>query len=230
MQFKPNFDLLCSWDKAEKIANFVDSSPFVAVFKSNNKTLVYMADDHGLNISFDMLDHCLGDEFGIKPDVFLIEMENAGFEHKCRARGFQVNTLAYAAVRAVQKHIPIVFADLSEEEMVKIVQGGFPDKKIDSDDVHRALRNGPNPNGGVYRDMWEYLKLRRDKFMVENITTALNKYDTVFVMFGSGHYTVQRLFLEDMMGKPEYITRFKNMRGDFSDIKIEPIKLCEFKD
>ena len=65
--------------------------------------------------------------------------------------------------------------------------------------------------------------------MLENIAAALNKYDTVFAIFGGGHYEVQRLVLEDMMGKPEYITRIKNMRGDFSDIKINPIRLCDFK-
>ena len=31
------------------------------------------------------------------------------------------------------------------------------------------------------------------------------------------------------MGKPEYITRIKDMRGDFSNIKIKPKKLVDFE-
>ena len=184
-----------------------------------------MCDIHMLNISFNMVDMCFADDFSIKPDILLIEMENSGFERKLDWYGYQNNTLAYAAAVATKKEIPVVFADLSDEQMINVLKTGFPDSEITNKVLHDVLRAGPSKN-----KMCEYLsKYGRDKFMLENIATALNKYNTVFAIFGSGHYEAQRLVLEDMMGEPEYITRIKNIRGDFSDIKVEPIKLCDFK-
>lgn len=66
--------------------------------------------------------------------------------------------------------------------------------------------------------------------LLRDWASALNRYNTVFAIFGVGHYENQRLVLEDMLGKPEYITRIKNMRGDFTNVKIEPIKLCDFEE
>ena len=225
MQFKPNFDLLFCWKDAKKSKDFASNSAYIAIFKRDNKTLVYMCDAHWLNISFNMVDMCFADDFGIKPDVLIAEMENAGFERKLGWSGYQNNTLAYALAVATKKKIPVVLADLSDEQMMRVLRVGFPDKEITKDVLHQTLRAGPNKD-----EMCEYLnKYGRDRFMLENIAAALNKYDTVFAIFGGGHYEVQRLVLEDMMGKPEYITRIKNMRGDFSDIKINPIRLCDFK-
>ena len=64
--------------------------------------------------------------------------------------------------------------------------------------------------------------------MLQNIATALNKYDVVFAIFGSGHFESQRLALIDMMGKPKYITNVPSARGDFDGLKINPIKLIDF--
>ena len=65
----------------------------------------------------------------------------------------------------------------------------------------------------------------RDPFMLRNIAAALNRYDTVFAVFGEGHYRSQRLVLEDMLGKPEYIKTVPNPRGNFTDLKITPVDL-----
>ena len=231
MQFKPNFDLLCYWPDAQKARDFASNSAFVAVFKRDNKTLVYMCDKHRLNISFNMVDMCFADDFGIKPDVLLTEMLNVGFEKRFNWHGIQDNTLAHAAVVANKRNIPVVFADLSDSQCVDVINHGFPDNQITVDDLGKVFSSGgPFPDGNIYQKMSAYIDMYgRDRFMLENIAVALNKYDTVFAIFGVGHYEVQRLVLEDMMGKPEYITRIKNMRGDFSDVKIEPKKLCDFK-
>ena len=82
MQFKPNFDLLRYWSNAEHAKDFASSTAFIAVFKKNNKTLVYMCDHHRLNISFNMVDMCFADDFGIKPDVLLTEMINSDFKKR----------------------------------------------------------------------------------------------------------------------------------------------------
>ena len=231
MQFKPNFDLLRYWPDAERARNFASSSAFVAIFKHDNKTLVYMCDRHCYNISFNMVDMCFADDLGYKPDVLLTEMENAGFERKFDWFWYQDNTLSYAAGVAAKKGVPVVFADLSASQYVDVINAGFPDNQITREDLHKVLgAGGPNPNGNMWQKMDAYLDMYgRDRFMLQNIVAALDKYDTVFAIFGSGHYESQRLVLEDMMGKPEYITKIKNMRGDFSDVKIEPIKLCEFE-
>lgn len=232
MSFKPNFDLLVEWKDVVRAREYASASTFIAKFKHGNKTLVYMCDVHRINRSFDMVDFCFSDEFSIKPDVLLTEMENSGYERKFSQDWIQDNTLSYAAVVASQRHIPMVFADLSDEQMVDVIQVGFPDEKISTDILHKVLRAGPTgkDGGNIYNKMCAYLaKNGRDRFMLENIAIALNKYDTVFAIFGAGHYENQRLVLEDMMGKPEYITKIKNMRGDFLDAKIEPIKLCDFE-
>ncbi len=230
MQFKPNFDLLRDWASAEKSIKFASTSAYVAIFRRDDKTLVYMCDRHGENISFNMVDMCFADDFGVKPDVLLTEIENTGFERKFNWHGYQSNTLVYAAGIAAQRNIPVVFSDLSDLQYVDVINCGFPDNKITTIDLDRVLSSEPNMNGNLLQQMSSYLNVMgRDRFMLRNIAAALNRYDTVFAIFGVGHYEDQRLVLEDMLGKPEYITRIKNMRGDFSNVKIEPIKLCDFK-
>ena len=231
MHFKPNFDLLCYWDKAKKAKDFACNSAFVAVFRRGNKTLVYMCDRHCYNISFNMVDMCFADDFGIKPDVVLTEMGNTNYERMFDWFWCQDNTLSYIACVAAKKNVPVVFADLSDNQMVDVINAGFPDNQITRPDLAKVFHcGGPNSNGTLYQQMSAYMdRFGRDRFMLQNIAAALNRYDTVFAIFGTGHYEVQRLVLEDMMGKPEYITKIKNMRGDFSDVKIEPIKLCDFE-
>lgn len=224
MQFKPNFDLLLDYTKTKKAEDFISNSAFVAVFTHNNKTLVYMCDLHRFNVSFNMVDMCFADDFGIKPDVLLVEKEN-DFEKTFGWYTLQSNSMAYAAAVADSNRVPVVFADLSDNQAINILQSGFPDVDITDNVFHDILRAGPGNS-----KMCEYLnKIGRDRFMLENIAAALNKYDTVFAIFGIGHYEAQRLVLEDMMGEPEYITQIKNMRNGLVDVKVNPIKLCDFK-
>ena len=231
MQFEPNFDLLHDCNVSSK--EFVDITgalPCIAVFRRDNKTLVYICDNHRVNIAFDMVERCFADDFEIKPDVLVAEIENAEYERKLTQHGFQDNNLAHAVGVAAKRNIPVVFADLSLSQMVDVVNAGFPNNQVTKSDLSRILHAQPDSDGDINQQMHAYLCLYgRDRFMLQNIATALNKYDTVFVIFGWSHFANQRLALEDMMGKPEYITKIKNMRGDFSDVKIEPIKLCEFE-
>lgn len=225
MQFKPNFDLLRTTGSKELIS-IAGARLCVAIFHRENKTLVCMCDDHKANIAFDMSEMCLSDNFSIKPDVLLCEMENVGFERKFSSHGYQDSDLTHAAGLAAKKNIPLVFMDLSREQMVGVVNSRFPNNQIADSDLHNILM--PN-HMEQQHEQYIWLLQQRDRFMLQNIAAALNKWDSVFVIFGGAHFANQRLVLEDMMGKPEYITKIKNMRGDFSDVKIEPIKLCEFE-
>lgn len=230
MQFKPNLSLIRMWgDEAVKMPT--KQTPFVAVFKRGGKTLVYMGDKHSHNISFDMVDMCFANDFDMKPNVLLTEMENDGYEWKLGPHGFQVNTLAYAAGVAAKQKVPVVFADLSDSQGIDVLRMLRPGKKIDVDFLDNMLRKTiPNSQGNDLEKLHaEYDKYGRDTFMVQNIAAALNKYDVVFCIFGTGHYAQQQLVLEDMMGRPEYITKFPSKRGDFSKIKISPEKLVDFE-
>lgn len=231
MQFKPNFDLLRYWNSAEKLESFVATPPCIAIFRKSNKTLVYMCDVHGENRSFDMVDMCFADDFGYKPEVLLTEVENFGYDKRMGWYDFQTDTLVYAAGVGAQKGIPVVFADLSDSQCVDVINSGFPDNQITEKNLGEILHSEPNMSGNLYERMSAYLDMYgRDRFMLQNIAMALNEHDIVFVICGAGHYENQRLVLEDMLGMPKWITKdIKNMRGDFSDVKIEPIKLCEFE-
>lgn len=229
MQFKPNFDLLCDPKNAVRLADICGTNCGVAVFRHSDKTLVYMCDMHWKNTAFDMVDMCFADDFSIRPDVLVAEMENEGYERKLGPQWFQHANPVHAIGVAAKKNIPVVFADLSPNKMVEVINAGFPNNQITKADLSKILNAQLNQDGDINQQMHAYLCLYgRDRFMLQNITAALNKYDTVFAIFGNMHYAIERLVLEDMMGKPEYITRIKNMRGDFNDVKIEPIKLCDF--
>ncbi|MBQ8473646.1 MAG: hypothetical protein IJ500_02170 [Alphaproteobacteria bacterium] len=224
MQLKPNFDLLQAWEDAEKQKHY----PCVAVFEKDGKTLVYMCDKHGANKSFDMVDMCMKSGMYPRPDVLLTEFENSGRD--VMPGMMQNNSLMYAAAVATQQNIPVVFADLSDEQMLNVLRVQYPNRIFESADLTKVLRAGPIRSNGEFGEMGIALnKYGRDKFMLQNIATALNKYDVVFAIFGSGHFVSQRLALIDMMGIPKYITDMPNTRGDFYGLKINPIKLIDFE-
>ena len=210
MPLKPNFDLLQAWEDAEKLKHY----PCVAVFEKDGKTLVYMCDDHGANKSFDMVDMCMKSGMYPRPDVLVTEFENSGRN----------------VMPGMMQNIPVVFADLSDEQMLNVLRVQYPNRIFESADLTKVLRAGPIRSNGEFGEMGIALnKYGRDKFMLQNIATALNKYDVVFAIFGSGHFESQRLALIDMMGRPKYITDMPNTRGDFNGLKINPIKLIDFE-
>ena len=225
MQFKPNFDLIVPWEDAIRP---LQRMPYVAVFRKDNKVLVYACDKHMANISFDMVDFCFGENAPAVPQIAVVEYRNSG-----RTPGsfsFQDNSLTYAAAVADKKGLPVVFADLSDEEMLNVLRRHFPDRGFIADDLRKILTaGGPSKKKGEYNMLdWSLEMYGRDPFMISNIAAALNKYDVVFAIFGEGHYRSHRLVLEDMMGTPEYIIEFPNTRADFSGMEIKPIILVEF--
>ena len=224
MQFKPNFDLLEAWEDAQHMYH----GAYVALFEKIDKTLVYMCDIHGENESFDMVDFCFKSGKFKQPDILITEFENAGREIGKHAS--QTNTLIYAAAVATKQNIPVVFADLSHKEKQDVLQAHYPNYVFDENVVRKILGTEPMRSAGVLGEMGGTLnKFGRDKFMLENIATALNKYSVVFAIFGSGHYESQRLALIDMMGEPKYIGKIPNTRGEFDEKDIKPIKLVDFR-
>jgi hypothetical protein len=219
--FEPNLSLLKNYDDADKVGR----CPYIAVFRKNQKTLIYLADDHGANKSFDMVDFCFGKDAPAIPKIAVVEFENAGRE----IIGFQRNSLIYAAAVATKRGIPVVLADLSETQMIDTLKKYNPNENFDKEKLHQILRSGgPSYKKGILNKYDADLDLYgRDPFMLKNIAAALNQYDIVFAIFGEGHYRSQRLVLKDMLGVPEYIEFVPNTRGDFSELKINPIKLVD---
>jgi len=221
MPLKPNLDLIVPEDAPRP----VQAREYIAVFKNGNKTLLYVGDRHTSNISFDMVDFVFSDKSPAMPEIAVVEYENSG--RKTSEHGFHDNTLIYAAAVAHKRGLPVVYADLSSDEMIDVLKRQRPGQEITKDDLHKTLTaGGPSKNKTDYNLMsWELNMYGREPFMLENIVAALNKYDTVLAVFGEGHYRNQRLVLEDMLGQPEYITDVPNTRGDFAGLEIKPIKL-----
>lgn len=229
MPFKPNYDLLQHWDDADKAFAQLYRPPYVAVFEKDGKTLVYMCDNHGANESFDMVDACFGALDLPRPDVLLTEFENQGRE--MTARQFQVNSLAYAAGIAAKADVPVVFADLSQEQMLGVLRGRWPNQTFTDKDLHNILSTAPMRSNGEKGEMSMALNMYgRDRFMLDNIAVAMNQYNVVFAIFGAGHYEEQRQALQEMLGEPRYITKIPNGRDDFSKIKIRQLKLVDFQE
>ncbi|MBD5388755.1 TraB/GumN family protein [bacterium] len=225
MFFKPNFDLYRFQDDVSSHLT-IPRSPFVAVFRRGGKTLVYLCDRHRINRSFDMVDWVFDQSSLPRPDVFLVEKEN---DHPGNVGTCNDNSMFYAAARATERDIPVVFADLSEDQMLAVLAARFPGVNFSSRRLHQILKGGPIRSRGVDGEMdIDLNRYGRDKFMMENIAAALNQYDTVWGIFGAGHFRAQESMLTDMLGAPEYMDRIPNMRRDFGRMEIKPIKLIDF--
>jgi len=218
--FVPNFDLYVNYE--DSIKNFQG----IAVFKKNNKTLIYNLDAHYKNLSFDRVDFCFSGKTLPIPEITVIELSK---EQLLLKKQFlqQDNSVSYSAFLSTIKNIPFVCADLDKKQMLDILKKRLPNNNLIDEDVIKALNSGgPFTTKNIYNFYAnEIVRYGRDPFMIKNIATALNKYNTVFASFGHGHYCCQRLILEDMLGEPEYIKEVPNTRGDFSDITLNPIDL-----
>lgn len=213
MQFKPNVKLLNHYDNT--LQDRSKKPPYVAIYRRGNKTLVYMAERHVTESSWNMLEWCFSKESGFKPDILLTEFENAGRD-LYRDDRRKDNTLSHATFVAAEHGVPVVLSDLSESQMMDVI--GTKDKKH----LHDSLHAGPNSKGNeLQKDCAKLGMVGRNPFMVQNIAVALNKYDTVFCIFGEGHFREQRAVLDDMFGHgpDEYITEFPDMHTDFGKSK-----------
>lgn len=213
MQFKPNVNLLNHYDNT--LQDRSRKPPYVAIYRLGKKTLVYMAERHVTESSWNMLEWCFSKKSGLRPDVLLTEFENVGRD-LYRDDRTKKNTLSHATFVAAEHNVPVVLADLSESQMMDVM--GTDDKKY----LHNSLQAGPNSKGNELQKSCAKLGiLGRNPFMVQNIAAALNKYDTVFCIFGEGHFREQRAVLDDMFGKEpdEFITEFPDMHTDFGKSK-----------
>ena len=238
MQFKPNLRLLKDYNEVENHNS--RRPPYIAIYRRGNKTLVYMGDRHAKKESWNMVDWCFSNQFQFKPDVLLTEFENRGRNITKDSRGKR-NTLSHAAFVAARHNVPVVLADLSESEMMSII--GTNDKKY----LDEVLRAGPFADGNELQQKCAKLnRFGRNRFMIQNIAAALNKYDTVFCIFGEGHFREQAAVLSSMLGDPEYIMTFPDMNTEFGKVKtglferardnflnmihkMEIVRLVEFK-
>ena len=67
----------------------------------------------------------------------------------------------------------------------------------------------PNINGHITNKTWDETGIvSRNPYMLDNIFKAVNKYNTVLVTMGAGHYEIQRLVLEKAFDEPKYIYKF----------------------
>jgi hypothetical protein len=219
--FVPNLSLYTNYEDSEKVGR----TPYIAVFKKDGKTLLYICDRHCANVSFDMVDFCFSEKSPAIPEIAVIEYERA--ERAMNPWSFHDNTIAYAGAIAAKRGLPVAYADLSQAEMLHVLRKKHPQRDLTEEDLLKTLRSGgPSTKQGEYNLFANELdSLGRDPFMVKNIAAALNEYDVILAIFGEGHYRSQRLILEDMLGRPEYIKDVPNTRGDFNDCKISPIDL-----
>ena len=92
--------------------------------------------------------------------------------------------------------------------MLGVLRAKYPNRTFEQQDLDDVLRTAPMRSNGEKGEMNIALNLfGRNRFMLDNIAVALNKYNVVFAIFGAGHYEEQRLALIDMMGQPKYITK-----------------------
>ena len=115
MQFKPNFDLYKVFEETDKIGDF--HAPYFAIFKKENKTLVYLCDRHCANVSFDAVDFCFSGQRFKLPEVSVIEYPH---DKKNTKWGFHDNSLIYAGAVSDKNNIPVVYADLSEDDKLNV--------------------------------------------------------------------------------------------------------------
>ncbi|MCL2887968.1 MAG: TraB/GumN family protein [Elusimicrobia bacterium] len=260
--FSPDLNLVQTYEAADQSYKAEHSNPYMAVFRKDGKTLIYLASKHRYNETNAFADYVFK---RYKPQVAVIEIEITG--RQFNPYDDEMWEGNHTAVLSAKNKIPVVRADLSLdgkwEKISKstdkysyldfqafwIIMGMMsPSSPGRSTAVNEVKYNnrcnvnfGPcitadqlndwtKKNFGVkfddmdfsdkkYKDItWpvtspNYITnqiaivedKQRDLFMLENITAALNKYKTVFAVFGEGHYVDQRQALENMLGKPEYI-------------------------
>ena len=201
--FRPDMRLLITGDEDIAMSHkelgklfpekLKDPFPYIAVFEKDGKPkLIYLAAEHTKERTFDMVDYIYKN---FNPQIAVVEWERTGRDlNTCE--GGSPREAAYSAARASDNNIPFILSDLADKEKYEI--SGFSENYI-SDPL---------------------VSYKREVFMIENITAALNTYDVVYAVFGEWHYLAQRKILEQMLGKPYYI--WKNSE----DVPFKKINDC----
>ena len=116
--FKPNLDLIVDEENAPAAGKF----PYIAVFKKDGKTLVYLAAEHGSQKTYDMVDFVFTK---FRPNISVVEFlhKNTAVEIFHRHGGKPVmGEAAYTAALSVRHNIPVILADFGySEESCKII-------------------------------------------------------------------------------------------------------------
>ena len=113
-EFTPNLKLLQTWENAGQTSK-QHKQPYIAVYRKDGKTLIYLASDHNSGKTLDMVDYIYKK---YAPEIAVVEFERTGrkLKEKCSWNEFE-----YSAGIASDKNIPVVLADLSYEDKVKVV-------------------------------------------------------------------------------------------------------------
>lgn len=117
----PDMSLLTPWEKAEKISEKHKQPPYIAVFKKDEKTLIYLASKHNSGKTLDMVDYVFAN---FKPQIAVLEYENSGraLRDKCSWNEFE-----YSAGIASDKNLPVALADLQTSDKLRILAQTDPD-------------------------------------------------------------------------------------------------------
>lgn len=228
MQFKPNFNLLKSWDEVTDVIS--TDKPYCAVYKKNGKTLVYIAAHHFSDNTLNLINFCFGGaNISIpKPGVVVVEREAEN-----PIKSTDKDEAVYLAKLAIKNGADVVYADPPMAAMLYVLNNRNKTRNLTMDDLYKILHAKPAVNGNENERMGAELNMFcRNRFHLLNIAAALNKYDVVFCAFGEGHFREQSLVLEDMMGKPEFIVDAPQVEiENVSDIKeFERVKIVDTKE
>lgn len=120
INFTPDMSLLTTWERSEITSN-EHQQPYIAIFKKDGKTLIYLASKHNFGKTLDMVDYIYAN---FKPKVAVLEFESGGrmLKEKCSRNEFE-----YSAGIAADKNIPVVLSDLQDHDKLKIVAQINPD-------------------------------------------------------------------------------------------------------
>lgn len=111
---KADLSLLQTFEEAQRLAEN-QYAPYIALYKKDGKTLIYLATAHNLGITSNMVDYIFAN---YKPQVAVIEFERSGrhLDSLCSR-----NEFVYSAQLATDAKIPVVFADLTEDDYNRIL-------------------------------------------------------------------------------------------------------------
>ncbi|MDR1124426.1 MAG: hypothetical protein LBL61_07665 [Elusimicrobiota bacterium] len=117
--FQPNLALLTTYEQSENPSE-QHHQPYIAIFKKDGKTLIYLASKHYADETLDMVDYVFAN---FKPKIAVVEFERSGrmLRDKCSRNEFE-----YSAGIASDKNIPVVLADLPDDEKIKILSRKDP--------------------------------------------------------------------------------------------------------
>lgn len=118
-KFTPNMSLLTTWEKSERTSE-EHNQPYIAIFKKDGKTLIYLASEHDSGKTLDMVDYIYTN---FKPQIAVVEFERSGrlLKNTCSWNEFE-----YSTEIASHKNIPVVLADLTFEDKLKILSHKDP--------------------------------------------------------------------------------------------------------